>query len=64
MENQNPFDLIAIFNTYLGLTNMEKNTISQVHSQKIEDKVDLILERLDNIERRMDKIGNGGERFV
>lgn len=35
----NPFDLIAIFNTYLGLTNMEKNTKSQNHLDEVDKKL-------------------------
>lgn len=48
----NPFDLIAIFNTYLSLSNMEKNTESQKHIEELDKKLDLIIDKLSEIERR------------
>lgn len=53
MESQNgnnQFDAIAIFNTILGLVNMEKNTMSQIHSDKLEKKLDHIIEGMGRIE--------------
>lgn len=54
MPDNNNIDAIALFNTLLGLVNMDKNTMSQIHSQEIEDKIDLILTKLEAIERRIE----------
>lgn len=52
-ENINGVDAIALFNTFLGLTNMEKNTASQEHSKILEDKMDMVLEKLERLDGLM-----------
>lgn len=42
------FAMVALFNTSLGLSNMEKNTEQQERQKRIESKLDKILEMLDN----------------
>lgn len=47
------FDSIALFNTMLGLINMEKNSAQQKHQEVLDAKLDEILSRLTEIERRL-----------
>lgn len=42
------FAMVATFNTSLGLTNMEKNTEQETRQKRIENKLDRILEILEN----------------
>lgn len=63
MDGQNPFDFIAIFNTYLGLSNMEKNTKSQAHLDEIDKKLNTVLDKLDSIERRIIDGGDNNNRI-
>lgn len=55
MTNPNeydPFDVMALFNTFLGLLNYDKNT-SQHHEQdQMQEKLDNILNKLEILERR------------
>lgn len=44
------FDVIALFNTLLGLMNYEKNTAQHREQDTIIQKLDTILERLDKLE--------------
>ncbi len=48
------FDSIALFNTMLGLINMEKNSAQQKHQEVLDTKLDEILSHLTEIERRLD----------
>lgn len=48
------FDSIALFNTMLGLINIEKNSAQQKHQEVLDAKLDEILSRLTEIERRLD----------
>lgn len=51
LQNQ-PFDCIELFNTILGLMNYEANTGQQEEQRIMHQKIDLILKRLEAIERR------------
>lgn len=48
------FDSIALFNTVLGLINMEKNSAQQKHQEVLDAKLNEILSRLTEIERRLE----------
>lgn len=48
------FDSIALFNTMLGLINMEKNSAQQKHQEVLDAKLEEILSHLTEIERRLD----------
>lgn len=51
MDNMNFnywFALVALFNTTLGLSNIEKNTEQEERQKRIEDKLDKLLEILKN----------------
>ena len=44
------FDVIALFNTFLGLMNYEKNTSQHREQDTIIQKLDTILDRLEKLE--------------
>lgn len=44
---------IALFNTILGLINMDKNTKSQMHSKEIDKKLDAILQGMESMENKL-----------
>lgn len=46
-----PFDSIALFNTFLGLMNIEKNTAQHKEQDKMQAKLDSIIDKLDRLER-------------
>lgn len=48
------FDSIAMFNTMLGLINIEENSAQQKHQEVLDAKLDEILSHLTEIERRLD----------
>lgn len=53
MTTQNgydPFDAIALFNTILGLINIEKNSAQKREQEVMVQKLDLILEKLEKLE--------------
>lgn len=45
-----PFDVIALFNTVLGLMNYEKNTAQHREQDIINQKLDTILDKLSKLE--------------
>ena len=48
-----PFEVISLFNTLLGVLNYDKNTAQHEEQDKIQGKLDLILEKLETLERRL-----------
>lgn len=48
--NQNEwwFALTTLFNTSIGLSNMQKNSEQELRQNRIEEKIDKILEILNN----------------
>lgn len=53
MTNPNeydPFDVVVLFNTLLGLINYDKNTAQHREQDIIIQKLNTILERLDKLE--------------
>lgn len=48
-DKYNPFDVIALFNTFLGLLNYEKNTLQHKDQDVISQKLDLLLEKVDQL---------------
>lgn len=42
------FAIVALFNTSLGLSNIEKNTEQENRQKRIEEKIDKILEMLED----------------
>lgn len=53
-EQYGSFDSIALFNTMLGLINIEENSAQQKHQEVLDAKLDEILSHLAEIERRLD----------
>lgn len=53
-DHYGSFDSIALFNTMLGLINMEKNSAQQKHQEALDVKIDEILSHLTEIERGLD----------
>lgn len=49
-EQYDPFDIVALFNTYLGIVNYEKNTAQRKEQEVIKGKLDEILLKLDKLE--------------
>ena len=61
MTNPNeydPFDVIALFNTFLGLLNYNKNTSQHREQDLMQRKLDSILDKLETIERRLFQDGD------
>lgn len=55
MTNPNeydPFDVIALFNTFLGLLNYDKNTSQHREQDQMQEKLDNVLNKLEILERR------------
>lgn len=48
-EQYDPFDIVALFNTYLGIVNYEKNTAQRKEQEVIKGKLDEILLKLDKL---------------
>lgn len=46
-----PFDVIALFNTFLGLLNYDKNTSQHQEQDQMQRKLDNILDKLETLER-------------
>lgn len=46
-----PFDSIALFNTILGLINIEKNSAQRMEQEAMQKKLDEILSKVERIER-------------
>jgi hypothetical protein len=46
-----PFDYIALFNTFMGLLNYEKNTDQHKEQGEMQEKLDRVLTKLERIER-------------
>lgn len=46
-----PFDSIALFNTILGLINIEKNSAQHMEQEAMQKKLDEILSKVERIER-------------
>lgn len=46
-----PFDSIALFNTILGLINIEKNSAQHIEQEAMQKKLDEILSKVERIER-------------
>lgn len=46
-----PFDGIALFNTILGLINIEKNSTQHMEQEAMQKKLDEILSKVERIER-------------
>lgn len=56
MTNPNeydPFDVIALFNTFLGLLNYDKNTSQHQEQGQMQEKLNSILNKLEILERRL-----------
>ena len=53
-EQYDPFDIVALFNTYLGIVNYEKNTAQRKEQEIIKGKLDEILLKLDKLGGNMD----------
>lgn len=61
MTNSNeydPFDTIALFNTFLGLLNYNKNISQHREQDLMQGKLDSILDKLETIERRLFQDGD------
>lgn len=52
-----PFDAIALFNTFLGLLNYDKNTSQHREQDQMQEKLDSILNKLEILERRLSSNG-------
>lgn len=52
-----PFDIIALFNTFLGLLNYDKNTSQHKEQDQMQEKLDNILYKLEILERRLSSDG-------
>ncbi len=52
-----PFDVIALFNTFLGLLNYDKNTSQHKEQDQMQEKLDNILNKLEILERRISSNG-------
>lgn len=52
-----PFDVIALFNTFLGLLNYDKNTSQHREQDQMQEKLDNILNKLEILERRISSDG-------
>ena len=63
-RNDELFFIIATFNTCLGMVNMQKNDAQKDHQEILDEKLDRILSKIDNIERRLGdgKLHNGENR--
>lgn len=48
-EQYDPFDIVALFNTYLGIVNYGKNTAQRKEQEVIKGKLDEILLKLDKL---------------
>lgn len=48
-EQYDPFDIVTLFNTYLGIVNYEKNTAQRKEQEVIKGKLDEILLKLDKL---------------
>lgn len=53
-EHYDPFDIVALFNTYLGIVNYEKNTAQRKEQEVIKGKLDEILLKLDKLGGNLD----------
>ncbi len=53
-----PFDTIALFNTFLGLLNYNKNISQHREQDLMQGKLDNILDKLETIERRLFQDGD------
>ena len=53
-EQYDPFDIVALFNTYLGIVNYEKNTAKRKEQEVIKGKLDEILLKLDKLGGNLD----------
>lgn len=53
-EQYDPFDIVALFNTYLGIVNHEKNTVQRKEQEVIKGKLDEILLKLDKLGGNLD----------
>lgn len=53
-EQYDPFDIVALFNTYLGVVNYEKNTAQRKEQEVIKGKLDEILLKLDKLGGNLD----------
>lgn len=53
-EQYDPFDIVALFNTYLGIVNYEKNTAQRKEQEVIKGKLDEILLKLDKLGGNLD----------
>lgn len=52
-DNDTWFFVNSMFNTSLGLMNFSKNTEQKEHQEELENKLDIILSKLEAIERRL-----------
>lgn len=53
-DNDSLFLSVALFNTYLGLLNFDKNEAQHQKQQELENKLDAILAKLEKLERGLD----------
>jgi hypothetical protein len=53
-EQYDPFDIVALFNTYLGIVNYAKNTAQRKEQEVIKGKLDEILLKLDKLGGNLD----------
>lgn len=53
-EQYDPFDIVALFNTYLGIVNYEKNIAQRKEQEVIKGKLDEILLKLDRLGGNLD----------
>lgn len=65
-----PFDVIALFNTLLGIMNYGKNTAQHEEQESMQSKLDLILAKLNTLEggtkvgeNKNDTHGEGAEKL-
>lgn len=48
-DRYNPFDVIALFNAFLGLLNYEKNTLQHKEQDVLSQKLDSLLEKVEQL---------------
>lgn len=52
LNEYDPFDVIVLFNTFLGLLNYDRNTSQHREQNQMQGKLNNILNKLEILERR------------
>lgn len=57
------FLALALFNTNIGMSNVRKNDDQKAQQNAMNAKIDLILQKLDSIERRLNLDGEDEQKL-